>query len=269
MRLIKTQSPPVQCPMTVPLAHNQSSGNSTTTTTTTTSPTESFRSTSSTGQLSSTTQTSGQPVTDAVLESSADSYSMLSQTFQRAANIFVEYPQVKARAEKAERENALKERHIRDELQSSHVVEVARLQRQLAAQNKTIHERRVTIEGFKIPLRMNESHKEEIRQRSDQIKSLELELAETKKSLQSLQRRDSLDKRGNEGQLQCDECSSLSQENQKLTEEMANVRDLLDRMIPARMPRGSGSPTATAMTATVVTSSLEAKVGGRDAVSVP
>lgn len=54
-----------------------------------------------------------------------------------------------------------------------------------------------------------------------------------------------------------------------MTEEMANVRDLLDRMIPARMPRGSGSPTATAMTATVVTSSLEAKVGGRDAVSVP
>lgn len=259
------QIPPVRSPMTLPLARNQSSGDSTTTT----SPTESFRSTSSTGQLSSTTQTSGKPATDAVLESSVDSYSMLSQTFQRAAKIFVEYPQVKARAEKAERENVLKERHIR-ELQSSHFVEVAKLQGQLAAQNKTIHDQRMTIEGFKIPLRMNESQKEEIRQQSDQIKSLELELAETKKLLQSLQqRRDSLDKRDNDGQLQCDEFLSLSQENQNLTEEMANVRDLLDRMIPARMPRGSGSPTATAMTATAATSPVEAKVGGRDAVSVP
>lgn len=82
-----------------------------------------------------------------------------------------------ARAEKAEKDNAEKDRLIK-ELQSSHEAEVSELRDRLVAQNKMLSEQVAVIERFQMRLKASENQ-------ASRVQNLERELAELKRDLYS------------------------------------------------------------------------------------
>lgn len=131
-------------------------------------------------------KTTNKPATDAAPELPDETYSLLSRSFHYAANIFAQYPQVTARAEKAEKENAEKDSYIK-ELRLSHEAELSDLRDRSAVQNKTMSEQRAVIECFQKQLKLRESQ-------ACRVQDLELELAVLKKALNSSVKVESFDR---------------------------------------------------------------------------
>lgn len=122
------------------------------------SPTKSQGNADIATQQSSTTQSPRQPATEVAPEPSDDPCASLYQTFHQAATIFAQHPQVKARAERAEKENTEKEIYIR-EMQSSHAAEISYLRDRLALRNELVQEQRAKIEGLQTRLQTIEDEK--------------------------------------------------------------------------------------------------------------
>ncbi|KAK5705927.1 hypothetical protein LTS12_028238, partial [Elasticomyces elasticus] len=143
-----------------------------------------------------------------------------------------------ARAEKAERESAEKHRIIQ-QMQLSHAAETSDLQERLASQNASMQEQKTTIDGLQAHIKtIEDQQRNKINEQANRLNGVGRSLAE-----RTHVEAPEPDKRKDTEQAECVECPALRQENSRLTEEMANIRDLLNRMIPARMPRSP--PTGT------------------------
>lgn len=129
------------------------------------------------GPQPTSTKSTNRPAADVAPDVTDESYILLSRSFHYAANIFAQYPQVTARAEKAEKDNAEKDRLIK-ELQSSHEAEVSELRDRLVAQNKMLSEQVAVIERFQMRLKASENQ-------ASRVQNLERELAELKRDLYS------------------------------------------------------------------------------------
>lgn len=192
---------------------------------------------STTGQQYGTTQITEQPALNAVSEPSGEAYASMSRAFQYAANVFMQYPHVKSRAEKAEQESNIKESYIK-EIQSLHKAEILNLQDRVTVQNKIIREQRTMIEGFQGQSKMSASDNVGKQQQQDGIKDLKLELEESKEAFQVLKHKFEELNQQHGGRLECDKCSALYQENMGLREELTSARRLFRMMLGSRIPRG-------------------------------
>lgn len=192
------------------------------------SPVESPGSSTTTLRQAAATQSAA----SAVPVFSSDQYTPLLQTFQQAATILTNYPQMVARAEKAERESTEKHRIIQ-QMQLSHAAEKSDLQERLASQNASMQEQKTTIDGLQAHIQtIEDQQRKKINEQANRLNGVERSLAE-RTHIEAPEP----DKRKDTEQAECVECPALRQENSRLTEEMANIRDLLNRMIPARVPR--------------------------------
>lgn len=173
-----------------------------------------------------------QPAAGAVPVLSGDQYTSLFQTFQQAAAIFAHYPQVMARAEKAEGECAEKQRTIQ-QMQVSHDAEKSELRNRLTTQNASMQEQKARIEGLLAQMQtVGEQQRNKINELASRVNAME----------DSVAKQTPVEAPGHDGRkdgehAECTECPTLRQENHRLTEEMANIRDLLNRVIPARVPQ--------------------------------
>ena len=185
--------------------------------------------------------TATQYATSAVPVFSGEQYTSLFQTFQQTATVLAHYPQVVARADEAERENAEKQRAIQQmqQMQVSHETEISELRDRLASQNASMQEQQATISDLQAQIQAVENQQRmKIVEQSERLNGTEHSVAE-----QTHAEASEHDKTKDAEQAPCVECPALRQENDRLTEEMANIRDLLNRMIPTRVPRSP--PTAT------------------------
>lgn len=227
----KTQSPAVDSTMTAPSApmtvHGESSAVNQ-------SPAQGP---STTGQQYSTRQITEHPALNAPPEPSGESYAAMSRAFQYAANVFVQYPHVKSRAEKAEQESNIRESYIK-EMQSLHKAEILNLQDRVTVQNKIIREQRATIEGFQGQPKMSESDNVGKQQQQDGTTDLRLELEESKEAFQALKQKFEELNQQHGGKIECDRCSAIYQENLGLREELTSSRRLFRMMVGSRIPRG-------------------------------
>ena len=197
---------------------------------------------STAGQQHSTTQITKQPALNVAPEPSGESYASMSRAFQYAANVFMQYPHVKSRAEKAEQESNIKESYVK-EIQSLHKAEILNLQDRVTVQNKIIREQRATVEGFQRQPKLSESKNVGKQQEQDGTKDLNLELKESKESFQALKQKFEELNQQYGGKVKCDRCSALYQENLGLREESSSARRLFRMMVGSRIPRGQ-LPTA-------------------------
>lgn len=192
---------------------------------------------STTERQYSTTQITEQPALNAPPEPSGDSYAGMSRAFQYAANVFMQYPHVKSRAEKAEQESNIKESYIK-EIQSLHKAEILNLQDRVTVQNKIIREQRTTIESFRGQSSVNEDGNVGKQQQQDGTKDLRLELEESKEAFQVLKQKFEELNQQHGGKIECDRCSALHQENLGLEEELSSACRLFRMMVGNKIPRG-------------------------------
>lgn len=161
----------------------------------------------------------------------------MSRAFQYAANVFMQYPHVKSRAEKAEQESNIKESYIK-EIQSLHKAEILNLQDRVAVQNKIIREQRATIESFQGQSRVNENGNVGKQQQQDGTKNPRVELEESKEAFRALEQKFKELNQQHGGKIECDRCSALHQENRGLEEELSSARRSFRMMVGNIIPRG-------------------------------
>lgn len=183
-----------------------------------------------------------QPAANTMPMPSGEQYTSLLQTFQQATAVFADYPQVIAQAENAKRECAEKQRTI-EQMEASHRTEISELRARLATQNTSMQEQKATIDGLRAQMQTaEEQHRNKITEQANRLTAMETALAEKA----HVETPGDGNRKDNE-RADCMECSKLHQENNRLTEDMANIRDLLNRVIVPRVAQRS--PTRTGTTA--------------------